>query len=90
MLTYVRQIESDEPIIAALQELAERFPDRGFGKYCKRIRRYEHGWNHKRVCRMHCALELNRRWIGKKRLSPRQLAPLVVPAEINATDRSTS
>lgn len=78
-----RATESDEPIIAVLQELAERFPERGFGKYFKLIRRRGHGWNHKRVYRIYCALNLNRRRVGKKRLPPRTPAPLAVPGEMN-------
>jgi putative transposase len=82
-LAYERQEAKDEPVIAVLQELAERFPDRGFGKYFKLIRRRRLGWNHKRVYRVYCALGLNRRRIGKKRLPPRQPTPLLVPAEVN-------
>jgi len=66
-----------------LQELAERFPDRGFGKYYKLIRRRGHGWNHKRVYRVYCALGLNRRRLGKKRLPARNPVPLAVPSQIN-------
>ena len=80
---YERQTDGDEPIIAMLQELAERFPDRGLGKYFKLIRRRGHDWNHKRVYRVYCALGLNRRRIGKKRLPPRQPSQLLVPAEMN-------
>lgn len=82
-LTYQRLTGSDEPIIAVLQELAERFPDRGFGKYYKLIRRRGLGWNHKRVYRVYCALGLNRRRLGKKWLPPRDPAPLAVPAAMN-------
>jgi len=32
-MTYQRQMAPDDEIIAVLQELAERFPERGFGKY---------------------------------------------------------
>lgn len=83
VFAYERQAEPDEAIIATLQELAERFPDRGFGKYFKLIRRRGHSWNHKRVYRVYCALGLNRRRIGKKRLPPRQPTPLLVPAQMN-------
>lgn len=84
MFAYERRAEPDQQIIATLQELAERFPDRGFSKYFKLIRRRRgHGWNHKRVYRVYCALGLNRRRIGKKRLPPRQPTPLLVLAEMN-------
>ena len=51
-LAYARKDTGDEPVIVVLQELAERFPDRGFGKYYRLIRRRGHGWNHKRVYRV--------------------------------------
>lgn len=82
-LRYEREASDDEPIIAVLQELTERFPDRGFGKYFKLMRRRGHSWNHKRVYRVYCALGLNRRRLGKKRLPPRDPAPLAVPGAIN-------
>lgn len=74
---------ADDEVIVALQELAERFPERGFGKYYKIIRRRGLGWNHKRVHRIYCALGLNLRRKGKKRLPPRTPAPLAVPARMN-------
>ena len=79
----MRRDDSDEPVIAVPLELAERFPDRGFGKYFKLIRRRGHGWNHKRVYRVYCASGLNRRRLGKKRLPSRDPAPLAVPAAVN-------
>lgn len=74
---------ADDKVITVLQELAERFPERGFGKYFKVIRRRGHGWNHKRVHRIYCALNLNRRRTGKKRLPPRNPLPLSVPERMN-------
>lgn len=73
----------DDGVIAILQELAERFPERGFDKYFKVIRRRGHGWNNKRVYRIYCELGLNRRRMGKKRLPPRTPAPLSVPERMN-------
>jgi putative transposase len=83
VLAYQRRAPADDAVIAVLQELAERFPDRGFGKYFKIIRRRGHDWNHKRVYRVYCALKLNRRKVVKKRLPPRTPAPLTVPGQIN-------
>ena len=37
--------------------------------------------------RVYCALGLNRRRLGKKRLPPRDPAPLAVPAEVNRSHR---
>ena len=48
---YAARPDRDEAVIAVLQELAERFEDRGFGKLFQLIRRRGHGWNHKRVWR---------------------------------------
>lgn len=81
-LAYERRAAADDGVIAVLQELAERFPDRDFGKYFKIIRRRGHEWNHKRVYRIYCALKLNRRKV-EKRLPPRTPAPLAVPGRIN-------
>lgn len=82
-MTYQRQMAPDDEIIAVLQELAERFPERGFGKYFQLIRRRGHTWNHKRVYRVYCGLKMNRRRLGKKRLPTRDPQPLAVPGEIN-------
>ncbi|CAI8771407.1 protein of unknown function [Methylococcus capsulatus] len=57
-----------DAVIAVLQELTEHFPERGFDKYFKVIRRRGHAWNHKRVYRIYRALNLNRRRASKKRL----------------------
>ena len=83
MYAYRPDARADEEIIAVLQEPAERFPERGFSKYFKVIRRRGYVWNHKRVYRIYCALHLNHRLIGKKRLPPRTPAPLAVPGQMN-------
>ena len=82
-MTYQRQMAPDDEIIAVLQELAERFPERGFGKYFQLIRRRGHTWNHKRVYRVYCGLKMNRRRIGKKRLSTREPQTLEIHREVN-------
>ena len=73
----------DEPVIAALQSATERYPAYGFSKLFKVLRRWGHGWNHKRVHRLYCALNLNKRRRGKKRLPRRNPEPLSVPATVN-------
>ena len=47
------------------------------------MRRQGHGWNHKRVYRVYCALKLNIRRKGKKRLPSRNPKRLVVPEMAN-------
>jgi len=70
-------------VIAALQEAVERYPAYGFSKLFKILRRWGHPWNHKRVYRLYCSLNLNKRRRGKKRLPTRYPAPLAVPATLN-------
>ena len=67
-------------MIAALQETVEQYPQHGFGKLFKIMRRKGHRWNHKRVYRIYCLLKLNKRRRGKKRLPTRYPEPLAVPA----------
>jgi len=43
------------------------------------------GWNHKRVYRIYCELELNLRIKPKKRLKREKPEPLTVPAKLNQT-----
>lgn len=73
----------DEPVIEALQKLVDRYPRYGFGKLFPILRRQGNRWNHKRVYRIYCALKLNMRRKGKKRLPNRNPEPLSVPAGIN-------
>ena len=73
----------DEPVIAALQAAVERYPAYGFSKLFKILRRWGHPWNHKRVYRLYCLLNLNKRRRGKKRLPSRHPEPLAVPAVAN-------
>lgn len=73
----------DEPVIIALQELAERYPYYGFSKVFQLLRRQGHIWNHKRVHRIYCLLQLNIRRKGKRRLPVRCPSPLTVPEHLN-------
>lgn len=82
---YRRRPDRDEEVIAVLQELAERYPDRGFHKLFKLIRRRGLVWNHKRVWRVYCALKLNLRRKGKRRLPPRAAQPLIIGERINSS-----
>jgi len=73
----------DEPVIKALLALVERFPRYGFAKLFCKLRRQGKRWNHKRVYRIYCALKLNLRRKGKRRLPTPNPSPLSVPACIN-------
>lgn len=73
----------DDPIIEALQALADQKPRYGFGKMFPILRRRGHRWNHKRVYRVYCGLKLNMRRKGKRRLPSRNPDPLSVPESIN-------
>ena len=81
---YERQPDRDDEVIAVLQELVERYPDRGFGKLFKVLRRRGHRWNHKRVHRVYIALGLNLRRKGKRRLPARFPEPLAVGSAMNS------
>ena len=73
----------DQPVIDALQGLAEAKPGLGFWKLFRRLRRQGHDWNHKRVLRVYYALALNFRRRTKKRLPNRDPQPLMVPLAPN-------
>jgi putative transposase len=76
-------IAYDQPVMNALQDLAEAKPGLVFWKLHRRLRRQGHGWNHKRVYRVYCALRLNIRRRQKKRLPSRDPQPLMVPTAPN-------
>ena len=73
----------DGPIVAALAELVEGRPNRGFWKCRKILRRRGYEWNHKRIYRVYKLMQLNLRRAAKKRLPKRLRAPLYVPERPN-------
>lgn len=73
----------DEPVIQALLALVERYPRYGFRKLFVILRREGHCWNHKRVHRVYCQLNLNMRRKGKRRLPSRHPEPLAESDQIN-------
>jgi putative transposase len=70
-------------VIETLIGLAEQFPRYGSGKLFPLVRRQQPSWNHKRVYREYCALKLNLRRKGKKRLPSRHPEKLAVPVAAN-------
>ncbi|EMC1356861.1 IS3 family transposase, partial [Salmonella enterica] len=73
----------DEPVIVALQAVAERYPRYGFPKLFQVLRRQGYPWNHKRIHRIYCLLKLNFRRKGKQRLPVRNPSPLATPEALN-------
>lgn len=82
---YQPDAHRDEPVILALTEAAERYPLYGFKKLFQVLRRQGKTWNHKRVHRIYCLLELNFRRKGKRRVPTRHPDPLAVPEALNQT-----
>ena len=80
---YQPDSKADQPIVEALLELAHKKPELGFGKLFQLLRRQGHAWNHKRVHRIYCALKLNKRRKGKRRLPTREPQPLQVSTSAN-------
>ncbi|KAB0663828.1 IS3 family transposase [Oryzomonas japonica] len=77
--------ETDHDVIKALNALVERHPRWGFWKCFKALRRLGQLWNHKRVYRVYCTLQLNQKRRTKKRLPQRIKQPLLVPQQPNQT-----
>ncbi|WP_371826049.1 IS3 family transposase [Photobacterium sp. GJ3] len=80
---YQPDTNRNDHVILKLQEAVEQYPAYGFSKLFKILRRWGHQWNHKRVYRLYCDLNLNKRQRGKKRLPTRCPEPLSVPATAN-------
>ncbi|WP_411202392.1 IS3 family transposase [Vibrio vulnificus] len=80
---YQPKANNDHEVIVELQKAVERYPAYGFSKLLKILRRWGHGWNHKRIYRIYCELKLNKRRKGKKRLPTRSPEPLNVPMVAN-------
>lgn len=78
--------DENEEIADWLERLTENKRTWGFGLcflYLRNVQGYE--WNHKRVYRIYCELELNLRIKPKKRLKRDKPEPLVVPEKPNDT-----
>jgi putative transposase len=66
-----------------LQKLANQYPRRGFGKLFGLLRKNGFLWNHKRVHRVYCDMQLNLRIKPKKRLPSRDRKSLIQPLYSN-------
>lgn len=82
---YYSDRKDDEPVIAKLSELSEKYPTRGFDTYYGKIRLEGLIWNRKRVLRVYRKLELKMRRKRKRRLPARTKTQLAVPASLNNT-----
>jgi putative transposase len=73
----------DASVITALTAVVAEHGRWGFWKCFDRLRLQGHGWNHKRVHRVYCALRLNLPRRTKRRVPHRLRRPLVAPPVLN-------
>lgn len=80
---YQSKRADDSELEKELLTLAARKPRWGFGKMLAYLKRDGCGWNHKRIRRVYCELNLNLRVKPRKRLPKRIPQPLVQPEHAN-------
>lgn len=80
----VDRVVRDRPVIDALNEIVAVEVRWGFWKCFDRLRHMGRGWNHKRVHRVYCAMNLNQKRRGKKRVPTRERQSMVVIPKPNA------
>lgn len=83
VVRYQPKPRDDRAIILELKTVSEAHPRWGFGKVYHYLRNQGHGWNHKRVYRVYCAMKLNLRIKRRKRLPKRFPAELAEPKTPN-------
>jgi len=89
VMRYQPQPRNDMAIITALKMVSEAHPRWGFGKVYQYLHNQGHGWNHKRVYRVYCAMKLNLRIKRRKRLPkrfPTELAEPKIPNQCWSMD----
>lgn len=77
------QAAKDAPVIGAINAVLEKRPRWGFWKCFDRLRHDGHGWNHKRVYRVYCAMRLNLKRKVRRRLLTRERQPLLASTRLN-------
>lgn len=82
---YYKSTKDDSLTIDKLNDLAERYPTRGFDEYYSKIRNEGLKWNRKRVLRIYRLLGLTMRRKRKRRLPSRVKRPLSTPLVLNHT-----
>ena len=82
---YQRKLSDDNARIAdLLLGLSQSLRSWGFGLCFLHLRNVQgHGWNHKRVYRIYCEMELHLRIKPKKRIKRDKPAPPSVPEAVN-------
>src|SRR5690606_15585957 len=83
---YQPKPHDDEAIVVALKTVSEAHPRWGFGKLYQYLRNQGHGWNHKHVYRVYCAMQLNLRITRRKRLPKRFPSHLAAPHQTWSMD----
>lgn len=80
----IEPLKRDTVVIEALNALIEQDPGWGFWKCFDRLRHLGYRWNHKRVHRIYCAMNLNRIRKTKRRVPKRERQSLLVVPQMNA------
>lgn len=82
---YEPKLANDIEIKQMLKELAEKHRRYGFKKMFQKIRQRGYQWNHKRVYRVYCDMQLNLRRKPRKRLPLREKITLKQPRRMNVS-----
>ena len=82
---YYKTRRDNSAVISKLQDLAEKYRNKGFDTYYKLIRREGLIWNRKRVLSVYRVLGLRFKRRGKRRLPARIKQPLQAAAMVNDT-----